>query len=260
VIKMRCDVRILGLKGFPLVKPGDDIAELILMRARSLRIRIADGDVLIIGHKIISKSEGRIARLYGIKPSRRAVKIARRCLKDPRLVQLILTESRRILKVKPGILLVETKHGIACLSAGIDRSNVEGSDMYCLLPKNPKLSAARIAKRILERTGKRVEAIVTDTYSRPFRVGQCEFAIGASGLDPFVDYRGTKDLFGKVLKFKRVSIADELACAGELVMGQGAEGIPVAIIKGTNRIGMSDRNVGSRLTMERGRDLFRGAL
>jgi coenzyme F420-0:L-glutamate ligase/coenzyme F420-1:gamma-L-glutamate ligase len=260
VIKMRSDVRILGLKGFPLVKPSDDIAELVLIRARSLQIRIADGDVLIIGHKIISKSEGRIARLSGIRPSRRAVKIARRCLKDPRLVQLILTESRRILKVKPGILLVETKHGIVCLNAGIDKSNVEGSDSYCLLPKNPKLSAARIAKRILERTGKRVEAIVTDTYSRPFRVGQIEFAIGASGVDPFVDYRGTRDLFGKVLKFKRVSIADELACAGELVMGQGAEGIPVAIIKGANRIGMSNRNVGSRLAMKRGRDLFRGAL
>jgi coenzyme F420-0:L-glutamate ligase/coenzyme F420-1:gamma-L-glutamate ligase len=257
---MRGDVRILGLNGFPLVKLGDDIAELVLMIARSLRILIADGDILIIGHKIISKSEGRIARLSEVEPSHRAVKISRRCLKDPRLVQLILSESRRIIKAKPGILLVETKHGIVCLNAGVDKSNVEGADMFCLLPKNPKLSAARIAKRILERTGKRVEVIVTDTYSRPFRVGQIEFAIGTSGLDPFVDYRGTKDLFGNVLKFKRVSIADELACAGELVMGQGGEGVPVAIIKGANRIGTSNRNVASRLLMERGRDLFRGAL
>lgn len=260
MIKMRGDVRILGLKGFPLVKPGDDIAELMLRIARSLQIRIGDGDVLIIGHKIISKSEGRIAKLSGVKPSPRAVKIARRCLKDPRLVHLILSESRRVIKVKPGILLVETKHGIVCLNAGIDKSNVEGPDTYSLLPKNPKLSAAHIAKRILKQTRKRVQVIVTDTYSRPFRVGQSEFAIGASGLDPFVDYRGTKDLFGNVLKFKRVSIADELACAGELVMGQGAEGVPVAIIKGANRIGTSNRNVGSRLTMKRGRDLFRGAL
>jgi coenzyme F420-0:L-glutamate ligase/coenzyme F420-1:gamma-L-glutamate ligase len=259
-MKMRGDVRILGLNGFPLVKPGDDIAELILMRARSLQIQIAEGDVLIIGHKIISKSEGRIARLSGIEPSRRAEKIARRCLKDPRLVQLILSESRRIIKVKPGILLVQTKHGIVCLNAGIDKSNVEGSDTFCLLPKNPKLSAARIAKQILERTEKRVEVIVTDTYSRPYRAGQIEFAIATSGLDPFVDYRGTRDLFGNVLKFKRVSIADELACAAELVMGQGAEGVPVAIIKGANRTGTSNRNVGSRLLMERGRDLFRGAL
>jgi coenzyme F420-0:L-glutamate ligase/coenzyme F420-1:gamma-L-glutamate ligase len=253
-------VRILGLNGFPLVKPGDDIAELILMRARSLQILIAEGDVLVIGHKIISKSEGRIARLSGIEPSRRAVKIARRCLKDPRLVQLILGESRRIIRVKPGILLVETKHGIVCLNAGIDKSNVEGSDTFCLLPKNPKLSAARIARQILEQTRKRVEVIVTDTYSRPYRAGQIDFAIGTSGLDPFVDYRGTRDLFGNVLKFKRVSIADELACAAELVMGQGAEGVPVAIIKGANRIGASNHNAGSRLLMERGRDLFRGAL
>jgi coenzyme F420-0:L-glutamate ligase/coenzyme F420-1:gamma-L-glutamate ligase len=259
-MKMRGDVKILGLNGFPLVKPGDDIAELVLTTARSLHILIADGDVLIIGHKIISKSEGRIARLSGVEPSRRAVRIARRCLKDPRLVQLILSESRRIIKIKPGILLVETKHGIVCLNAGIDKSNVEGSDTFCLLPKNAKVSAARIAKRILERTGKRVEVIVTDTYSRPFRSGQIEFAIGTSRLDPFVDYRGTKDLFGNVLRFKRVSIADELACAGELVMGQGAEGVPVAIIKGANRTRTSNHNVSSRLLMDRGRDLFQGAL
>jgi coenzyme F420-0:L-glutamate ligase/coenzyme F420-1:gamma-L-glutamate ligase len=257
---MAGDVRVLGLKGFPLVKPGDNIADLVLRRARFLGIRIAEGDILVIGHKIISKSEGRIAALSGITPSPRAIKIARRCLKDPRLVQLILSESRRIMKVKPGILLVETKNGIVCLNAGIDKSNVEGSETYCLLPKNPKLSAARIASRILAQTGKRVRIVVTDTYSRPFRVGQSEFAIGASGLDPFVDYRGTKDLFGNILRFKRVSIADELACAGELVMGQGAEGVPVAIIKGVNRTRSRMRSVSSQLAMKRSRDLFRGAL
>lgn len=257
---MAGDVRVLGLKGFPLVKPGDNIADLVLRRARFLGIRLAEGDILVIGHKIISKSEGRIAALSGITPSPRAIKIARRCLKDPRLVQLILSESRRIMKVKPGILLVETKNGIVCLNAGIDKSNVEGSETYCLLPKNPKLSATRIASRILAQTGKRVRIVVTDTYSRPFRVGQSEFAIGASGLDPFVDYRGTKDLFGNILRFKRVSIADELACAGELVMGQGAEGVPVAIIKGVNRTRSRMRSVSSQLAMKRSRDLFRGAL
>ena len=257
---MAGDVRVLGLKGFPLVKPGDNIADLVLRRARFLGIRIVDGDILVIGHKIISKSEGRIAALSGITPSPRAIKIARRCLKDPRLVQLILSESRRIMKVKPGILLVETKNGIVCLNAGIDKSNVEGPETYCLLPKNPKLSAARIASRILAQTGKRVRIVVTDTYSRPFRVGQSEFAIGASGLDPFVDYRGTRDLFGNILRFKRVSIADELACAGELVMGQGAEGVPVAIIKGVNRTRSRMCSVSSQLAMKRSRDLFRGAL
>jgi len=251
---------VLGLNGFPLVKPGDDIVRLVLERARHLHIRIANGDVLVIGHKIISKSEGRITQLSRVKPSARAVRIARKCLKDPRLVQLVLNESRRVIKVRPGILLVETKNGIVCLNAGIDKSNVEGSDKYCLLPKNPKLSAANIAKRILMQTGKRVQVILTDTYSRPFRAGQTEFAIGASGLDPFVDYRGVKDLFGNVLKFKFVSIADELACAGELVMGQGAEGTPAAIIKGANRIRMNKRNARPRLTMHRSRDLFRGAL
>jgi coenzyme F420-0:L-glutamate ligase/coenzyme F420-1:gamma-L-glutamate ligase len=242
------------------VNPGDDIAELVIGRTRSLGIGIADGDIFVIGHKIISKSEGRIASLSGVKPSLRAVKIARRCLKDPRLVQLILNESRRIIKVKPGILLVETTHGMVCLNAGIDKSNVKGLDTYCLLPKNPKRSASRIARQILQQTGKRVHVVVTDTYSRPFRVGQSEFAIAASGLDPFVDYRGRRDLFGNILRFKRVSIADELACAAELVMGQGAEGVPAAVIKGVNRIRTRNRNVGSQLAMQKSRDLFRGAL
>ena len=257
---MRYDVRILGLRGFPLVKPGDDIAALVIRTARSLGIVIADDDILVIGHKIISKSEGRIVTLAGIKPSTRAIKIARRCLKDPRLVELILSESRRIIQVKPKILLVETRDGIVCLNAGIDKSNVKGPDTYCLLPKNPKLSASRIARRILAQIGKRIRVVVTDTYSRPFRTGQSEFAIGVSGLDPFVDYRGTKDLFGNILRFKRVSIADELACAGELVMGQGSEGVPVAIIKSADRTGGHKRKARSRLTMQRNRDLFRGAL
>ena len=257
---MVSDVRIIGLKGFPLVKPGDDIARLMVVRARFLRIRIAHGDIFVVGHKIVSKSEGRIATLSGVEPSTRAVKLARRCRKDPRLVHLILSESRRVIKAKPGILLVETKGGIVCLNAGIDKSNVEGSNAYCLLPKNPKRSATRIARRILEEAGKRVRVIITDTYSRPFRTGQSEFAIGLSGLNPFVDYRGSKDLFGNVLRFKRVSIADELASAAELVMGQGDEGVPVAIIKGANRILKSNKGASSRLTMRKDRDLFKGAV
>jgi coenzyme F420-0:L-glutamate ligase/coenzyme F420-1:gamma-L-glutamate ligase len=257
---MRYDVRILGLKGFPLVKPGDDIADLVVRTAKSLGISIEHNDILVIGHKIVSKSEGRIVTLAGIKPTTRAIKIARRCLKDPRLVELILRDSRRIIQVKPKILLVETRQGIVCLNAGIDKSNVEGSETYCRLPKNPKHSASRIVKRIFTQTGKRVRVVITDTFSRPFRAGQSEFAIGTYGLDPFADYRGTKDLFGNILRFKRVSIADELASAGELVMGQGSEGIPAAIIKCTDRTKTRTRKTSSRLTMQRNRDLFRGAL
>ncbi len=257
---MSDNVKILGLVGLPLVKPGDDIVQLLLRIAKSLNIRIADGDVIVIGHKIISKSEGRIVELSKVKPSSRAIKIARRSCKDPRLVQLILDESRRIIKVGRGILLVEAKQGIVCLNAGIDKSNVEGHDTYCLLPENPNLSGRRIAKRIGSLTGKRVRVVVTDTHSRPFRVGQSEFAIGVSGLDPFFDYRGGKDLFGNVLKFKRVSIADELASAAELVMGQGAEGIPIAIIKGVGRIRDARKKLLPRLSIRRDRDLFRSSL
>jgi len=257
---MRSAVTILGLQGFPLVKTNDDIATMILRIARSQGIRIADGDIIVIGHKIISKSEGRIVRLSQIKPSIRATRIARRTSKDPRLVQLVLDESKRMIKAAPGILLAETKQGIVCLNAGIDKSNVEDHDAYCLLPRNPSRSAERIAKQVRVLTRKHVRVMVTDTYSRPFRTGQSEFAIGVSRLDPFVDYRGTKDLFGNILKFKRVSVADELASAAELVMGQGAEGVPVAIIKGVARIRHSRRGSAHELIMPRKRDLFRGAL
>jgi len=257
---MSDNVKILGLAGFPLVKPGDDIVQLLVKTARSSNIRIEDGDVIVIGHKIVSKSEGRIVELSKVKTSPRAVKIARRSSKDPRLVQLILDAARRIIKVGHGIILAEAKQGVVCLNAGIDKSNVEGDETYCLLPEKPNLTARRIAKRIATITGKRVRVVVTDTHSRPFRVGQSEFAIGVSGLDPFFDYRGGKDLFGKVLKFKRVSIADELASAAELVMGQGAEGIPVAIIKGVGRIRAGGNRSVPRLAIRRDRDLFSGSL
>jgi coenzyme F420-0:L-glutamate ligase/coenzyme F420-1:gamma-L-glutamate ligase len=252
-------VKVLGLKGFPLVKPGDDIVQLILKTAKSLSIKISDGDVIVVGHKVVSKSEGRIARLSGVKPSGRAVNIARATGKDPRVVQLILNEAKRIIKIQRNILLVETKRGVVCLNAGIDKSNVEGNDSYCLLPANPSRSARRIAREILNETGAKVRVVVSDTYSRPFRAGQSEFAIGTSGFNPFVDYRGTRDLFGKTLRFKFVSIADELASAAELVMGQGSEGVPCAIIKGVCRM-KNDRRSLARLIMRRNRDLFRDAL
>lgn len=254
------DVRIVGLQGLPLVGPSDDLVSLILDRAKTLAIPIDDGDVIVVGHKIISKSEGRIVKLSQVKPSARAAKIARKSLKDPRLVQLILNESKRVIKVARGIILVETKQGIVCLNAGIDKSNVEGHETYCLLPENPSLSAERIAKRMAHLSEKSVRVVVTDTHSRPFRNGQAEFAIGVSGLDPFYDYRGDRDLFGQILRFKFISIADELASAAELVMGQGAEGVPVAIIKGVNRVREAKDASNSRLAMKKNRDLFQGAL
>ncbi len=257
---MKTEVKVIGVHGLPLINEGDDIASLILATAQSLHLDVSDGDVIVVGHKVVSKSEGRIVRLSRVKPSPRAIRLARLSMKDPRLVQLILNESRRVIKVSPGILLVEAKQGIVCLNAGIDKSNVEDRDSCCLLPRDPNRSANRIAKRIRVLTRKRVKVVITDTYSRPFRVGQAEFAIGVSGFDPFVDYRGTRDLFGRVLKFKRVSIADELASTAELVMGQGAEGIPVAIIKGVGRTRKSAGSPRSRLAIQRRNDLFQGSI
>jgi len=257
---MKKQATIHGLCGFPLVKPGDDIVDLILSRARALHIRILDGDIVVVGHKVVSKSEGRIVQLSKVKVSSRAIRIGRKSLKDPRLVQLILNESRRVLKASRGIILVETRRGNVCLNAGIDKSNVEGRETYCLLPSDPNQSARRIAKEIMNRAGKRVGVVISDTHSRPFRTGQSEFAIGISGFTAFADYRGSKDLFGHTLKFKRVSVADELASAAELVMGQGDEGVPAAIIRGVLRVHPNHARSTSRLNMGRTRDLFRHSL
>lgn len=253
-------VSIIGLEGFPAVKKGDNLAELIVAALKKERVPIDNGDIVVVAHKVVSKAEGRIVRLGDVQPSEKAKKLAKAALKDPRLIQLILREARRIVKATPEIVIVENRFGVVCISAGVDKSNIEGDDAYALLPTDPDRSARQLREDILRLTAKKVAMIITDTYSRPFRRGQVEFAIGIAGINPFRDYRGQKDLFNYVLKVKNTAVADEIASAAELVMGQGGEGMPIVIIKNLSNVEFKETASTSDLLISKEEDLFKSTL
>jgi coenzyme F420-0:L-glutamate ligase/coenzyme F420-1:gamma-L-glutamate ligase len=253
-------ITVIGLENFPLVKAGDNLAKIIVETAKKNRVEIQDQDIIVISQKIVSKAEGRLIKLSEVKATEKALEIAKITGKDQKLIELILRESNAILKVSPEALIVKDIRGLTCINAGIDRSNIEpkkGQEIYALLPLDPDNSAKKIRKEIFNLTKKHVGIIICDTYSRPFRRGQVEFAIGIAGLNPLFDYRGRKDLFGYTLKVKNIAIADELACTAELVMGQGSEGIPVAIIKGLERVVFQENASIQELKISSEEDLFK---
>ncbi|UCG45967.1 MAG: coenzyme F420-0:L-glutamate ligase [Candidatus Bathyarchaeota archaeon] len=250
---------LVGLKDFPIVEAGDDLAKMIHEAAVKNNVTINQGDVVAIAQKIVSKAEGRIVRLNDVQPSPRSEKMAKAIQKDPRLVELVLRETKRIVKIAPKTLIVENKNGLICLNAGIDKSNVLGEDSYALLPEDPDRSAERIRAGILKLTGKHVAVIICDTYSRPFRRAQVEFAIGTAGINLFKDYRGQQDLFGYILQVKNVAIVDEIAAAAELIMGQGNEAIPVVIVKNLARVDGGRSALIADLWISREEDLFKNA-
>jgi coenzyme F420-0:L-glutamate ligase/coenzyme F420-1:gamma-L-glutamate ligase len=251
----------VALEPFPLVKAGDDVGKMIVDVALSSGLRLDDGDVVVVAQKILSKAEGRVVRLVKIVPSGRAKEIGGAIRKSGRFVGLVLRETKRVVKASRDTFLVEDKRGLVCINAGIDKSNVEGKDSFALLPEDPDGSARKCRLRIRELTGKNVAVIVCDTYSRPFRRAQVNFAIGFAGVRPFRDYRGMKDLFGYVLKVKNIAVVDEVAAAAELLMGQGDEARPVVVFKGLAEIvaECEDHRV-EELYMSKEQDLFRGAL
>lgn len=253
-------VSIVGLEGFPLVKAGDNLAKIIVETAKKNSVSVGDGDIVVVAQKVVSKAEGRIVQLKDVKPSERAKEMAKITLKDPRFVELVLRETKRVVKASPEILIVENESGLICINAGIDKSNVSGEDSYALLPKNADESAERIRSEIIKLTGRKVAVVICDTYSRPFRKGQVEFAIGMAGINPFKDYRGQKDLFGYVLKVKNVAIVDEIASAAELVMGQGGERMPVVIVKSLTRTELNRVFSIEDLGISREEDLFKETL
>ena len=203
----------------------DDIANIILESAS-----LYDGDIIVIAQKIISKQEGRLVDLSKITPSLLAQGIATQYGKDPRIIELILSESKRIIKMARGILIVETRHGFICANAGIDESNV-AQGFATLLPIDSDVSAKRICDKISNQSKKNIAIIISDTFGRPFRMGQTNHAIGISGLKPVLNYEGTMDSFNRVLRVTAIAIADELASASELVMGKSLK-CPIAIIRG----------------------------
>jgi len=240
----------------PIVKKSDDITELIVSAAKKQNIGIENNDIIIITEKIVSKSEGRIISLKNIKPSHKAIKLAKEAEKDPRLVEAILRESKDVLKVEKGFIIVETRHGFICANAGIDASNIAGNDETIkLLPKDPDKSAEKIRKKIEKAAGKKIGVIISDSFGRPFRFGSVGVAIGASNVKALWDRRGEKDLFGKVLKTTRVSLGDALASLGNLVTGEAGEGIPVVVVK-TN-LGLVGKGRAKELIRDKKTDVFR---
>ena len=250
-----------ALENFPLIKPGDNIAQIVVETARKNGLKIEDGDVLVVAQKIFSKAEKRVIRLKDVVPSKKAEEIAKKAGKNPKFVELVLRETKKMVKASREILIVEDKRGLICINAGIDKSNVEGRGNFALLPENPDESAEKFRADVEKLTGKNVAVIICDTYSRPFRRGQVNFAIGVAGIEPFKDYRGKKDLFGETLKVKNVAVVDEIAAAAELLMGQAKEARPVVIFKGLGDVvNFCEECSIKELQISIEEDLFRNAL
>lgn len=244
---------MFALPGLSEIHKGDNLARLAAAAAGRAKIKFENGDVLVVAQKIISKSEGRTAHLSGVVPSPKAHELAKPLNKDARLVEVILRESRRIVRTDH-VLIVETHHGFVCANAGVDQSNVPGEDVVTLLPVDPDLSARRLAEALRRLTHKRVSVIISDTFGRPWRLGLTNVAIGAAGVPALLDLRGTRDRDGKPLHATILAVADELAGAAGLAMGKAA-GTPVVIIRGYEFRPANDS--AARIIRPASEDLFR---
>ena len=226
---------ITGLRGVPMVQPGDDLAAIALAAYRTTGLAPEDGDVLVVAQKIVSKSEGRIIEVPSVAPSPEAVALAAEVGKDPHLVEVILSESRRIVRRRPNLVIAEHRRGWVMANAGIDHSNVGPDDSVervLLLPLDPDASAEALRHRLIDATGKRVAIIVSDSFGRPFRCGTVGIALGAAGLPALIDWRGHPDLFGRTLEVTETGFADEIAAAASLVQGQADEATPIVLVRG----------------------------
>lgn len=224
-------LRVFALAGIPEIRRGADLAGSILEAARRQGIELESGDVLVVAQKIVSKAEGCVVALGSVRPSTKARALAKNLKNDPRFIEVVLRETRRVVREGPRVLIAETHHGFVCANAGVDRSNVPGRDFVTVLPRHPDRSARLLAAGLRRRSGKRVAVIISDTFGRPWRLGLTNVAIGAAGLPVLVDLRGRRDRTGKRLHATILAIADELAAAAGLVMGK-AEGVPVVLIRG----------------------------
>jgi coenzyme F420-0:L-glutamate ligase / coenzyme F420-1:gamma-L-glutamate ligase len=218
-------VEVIGVPGLPEVRPGDDVGELIAAHAR-----LQDQDIVVVAQKIVSKAEGRIRSLREVEPGESALRYAERLQADPRVVQVILDETVRVVRDER-VLIVETRQGYVCANAGVDHSNVPGEDSVTLLPEDSDVSASGLRRRLQELTGRRLGVIVADTFGRAWRMGITNVALGVAGLPALMDYRGRPDDFGQELTATLVAVADEVACAAELVMGK-TDRLPVAVVRG----------------------------
>jgi len=225
------ELRIIGLPGIPIVTPGMGLVALIQQAATAVSLPLQAGDILVVTQKVVSKAEGHLIALKDITPSPLAQRFARQWGKDPRHVEVVLQQSRRIVKMDRGVLITETHHGFICANAGVDQSNIEGEEVVAVLPPDPDASARAIRQALRERLGFDVAVIISDTFGRPWRHGLVNIAIGLSGIEAIKDYTGQLDAQGYELRVTALAIADELAAAAELVMNK-LDNVPVAVIRG----------------------------
>jgi coenzyme F420-0:L-glutamate ligase/coenzyme F420-1:gamma-L-glutamate ligase len=240
---------------FPEIRPGDDLVGAIADALRGNRVAPHDGDVVVVAHKVVSKAEGDVVDLQTITPGPEALRLAGEVAKDPRLVEVILRESKSIRRVRPGLIIAEHRLGFVCANAGVDHSNVGlGDDVVALLPKDPDASAGRIRTGLRERFGVDMAVIVNDSHGRPFRQGTTGVAIGSSGLRVLRSYVGEEDRYGYVLRVSIEAVADECAGLANLLQGQGAEGTPLVLIRGLHHAGVGPA---ADLVRPEDEDLFR---
>ena len=245
-----------ALEGLPEIAPGDDLAG-IIAAALPTHSPLSDGDVLVIAHKVVSKSEGRVRRLADVNPGERAVELAARVDKDPRQVQVILDESREVIRARAGVLICVTHHGFVCANAGVDASNVPGEDTVVLLPAAPDASARALRERIRELTGAHPGVLITDSFGRAWRIGQCDVAIGCAGITPVEDWRGRLDANGREMTATMIAVVDQLAATADLARAKDRSQ-PAVLIRGAGRhVTDADGLGASALIRPEEQDLFR---
>jgi len=247
-------LELIGLEGIGEVRAGESVAKMICDACSRQGIELADRDVLVIAQKIISKAEGRMVRLDTVTPSARAHELAVALEKEPELVEVILSESRKVIRTGGRALIVETRHGFVCANAGVDQSNV-GLRQVALLPEDPDKSAREIRREIARSTGKKIAVIISDSFGRAWRLGTVDVAIGVAGMSAVKDERGLADRYGYRLKAAVAAIADEFAAAAELVMGK-RDGVPVVIVRGYD-IKIKENGSVQELLRPQAEDLFR---
>jgi coenzyme F420-0:L-glutamate ligase/coenzyme F420-1:gamma-L-glutamate ligase len=232
---MSARLEIFAIPGLPMVRAGDDLPSLIVDAAERSRLTWRDRDVVVIAQKIVSKAEGRTVDLAGVTPSREAVALAAEVGKDPRIVQVVLSESVRVVRSRPNLMIMQHRLGFVMANAGVDQSNVAPSDgvqRALLLPVDPDGSAETIRAALAERLGVTLAVVINDSFGRPWRRGTAGVAIGCAGLPSLIDLRGQPDLFGRILEVSVIGFADEIAAAASLLQGQAAEGQPVVVVRG----------------------------
>ncbi|MDA1279297.1 MAG: coenzyme F420-0:L-glutamate ligase [Chloroflexi bacterium] len=257
-------ISVIPIAGLPEIVQGDEIGLLIVDHARAAGVQVMDGDLIVVAQKVVSKAEGAVKRLSAQTPSVEAMKLADKVEKDNRLVQIILDQTARVVRAVPGVLIVETVHGYVCANAGVDQSNIDGEDIVTTLPEDSDRSARDIRRAIIDAirgggdagrdSAIEIGVLVSDTFNRPWREGSTNVAIGTAGFDPLIDLRGTPDDFDREMLTSTVSLADEVASAAQLVMGESGR-VPVAIVRGVRWVA-GEFSIG-RLHRPAKRDLFR---